>query len=758
MPLSLARMLLLPTALLASNLPAVLALSLFPTRDATSTTLPAPLSIHPDENWDGVDGQWSSFTLRVGTPQQFVRVFMSFNGYQTWVVLPQGCTGAADQNACEALRGGIFNTSASSTWDTIGLYDLSVDRNLGFVSNAYYSYETVGLSGLGENGPTIQNTTVGAMAGITFYLGLFGLNPKPSNFTGYNDPSPSYMTLLKEQKQIASLSVGYTAGANYRYTGVPASLTLGGYDANKFTANDVEFIFAPDNERTLIVGVQSISTPSSNLASPVGIDLLPNPIYAMIDSTIAEMWLPQEACSVFESQFGLVWDNNTELYLVNQTLHDSLTKRNASITFQLGQGTSGGPTIQIELPYAAFDLTAQAPYQGLSNQSYYFPIRRAANDSQYTIGRTFLQEAYLTVDWESQRFNISQVVWSQNASEHLVVIPPSTGESTGTSGANSTSDKSEKITAGAIAGIVVGAVVLIAIVLGLVMWHFHRQNKAAKAREKEKLGLGYGEGNNTVLPKAELEGSSPYGGPGSRRDFRGVDSRNLLSAGGSTAVGSSDLESPLSPVAGGGLGYFGRNRSPHSLSTPSAGEGTHSSSDSAPFSPLAPSSNSEVENRALFIHEMPADMPAIREKDGRPLTEKEALAHRERVYNGVNSNPVSATSDSNSPRAPPRRINPDEIIRAPREIQQRLRAQDNFGHPSPHAQDPFAAGHQPAGCDHGPFSDVGIAQTTSTLQTTGISPIATSTGESEPASGRRGLHRAFSFEEHDNNSSEELYK
>ena len=37
-----------------------------------ANTLPAPIAIAPDQNWDGIDGQWSSFTLRVGTPQQFV--------------------------------------------------------------------------------------------------------------------------------------------------------------------------------------------------------------------------------------------------------------------------------------------------------------------------------------------------------------------------------------------------------------------------------------------------------------------------------------------------------------------------------------------------------------------------------------------------------------------------------------------------------------------------------------------------------------
>jgi len=64
---------------------------------------------------------------------------------------------------------------------------------------------------------------------------------------------------------------------------------------------------------------------------------------------------------------------------------------NPSITFKLGYEIYGGQSINIVLPYAAFDLQANYPiYPKATN---YFPIRRASNNTQYVIGRTFLQEA-----------------------------------------------------------------------------------------------------------------------------------------------------------------------------------------------------------------------------------------------------------------------------------------------------------------------------------------------------------------------------
>ena len=87
---------------------------------------------------------------------------------------------------------------------------------MGYSGNGLYGYDTVGLGGLGSEGPTLKNTTVGGLETTDFYLGIFGINAKPTNFSDFNDPSPSYITYLKEDNLIPSVSFGYTAGAQYR--------------------------------------------------------------------------------------------------------------------------------------------------------------------------------------------------------------------------------------------------------------------------------------------------------------------------------------------------------------------------------------------------------------------------------------------------------------------------------------------------------------------------------------------------------------
>ena len=359
-------------------------------RQETITTMPAPVVIAPSQDWDGNDGPWSSFTLQVGTPAQDVKIFISTAGYQTWVVLPQGCT-AADPANCVALRGGEFSPSQSSTWvlnngSSQGYFELALETNLGYSGNGEFGYDTVTMGWQGSGGPSLQQQVVAGIATKEFYLGIFGLAPQPSNFSNFDSPVPSYITNLKHQSVIPSLSWSYTAGNRYRFNKVLGSLTLGGYDTSRFIPNDVSFAFNEENIRDLTVNIEAITT----TASGTNTTLLSTSIAAFVDSTVPYIYLPLDVCENFETAFGISWNGSVQAYLVNDTLHTSLVVQNANVTFTLGNSTIGH-AVDITLPYAAFDLIAEYPL--MPNATRYFPLMRAANDTQYTLGRTFLQEA-----------------------------------------------------------------------------------------------------------------------------------------------------------------------------------------------------------------------------------------------------------------------------------------------------------------------------------------------------------------------------
>ncbi|KAJ9656578.1 hypothetical protein H2201_008493 [Coniosporium apollinis] len=129
------------------------------------------------------------------------------------------------------------------------------------------------------------------------------------------------------------------------------------------------------------------------------------------------------------------------------------------------------------MPYGSFDLNASAPLFDTSTR--YFPLKRAVNDSQYTLGRTFLQQAYVIVDYERSNFSVSQALFPDTSIPlHIVpILPPGEGSS------------SAGLSTAAIAGIVVGAVVIVvvAILAAFIIRRKQRGATAALAKEGEKV-------------------------------------------------------------------------------------------------------------------------------------------------------------------------------------------------------------------------------------------------------------------------------
>jgi hypothetical protein len=416
--------------------------------------------------------------LRLGggnVQTQNVRVFPATAGYNTWVINPQGCPSFYGEG-CSDSRGFLFNKNDSITYVSESRYDTEIEKNLGLGTTGDGGYETVGLGWQGSGGPTIDHMPLFDIADPNYWIGLFGLNPLPTNFSTLNNPQPSFMHSLYNQSLIPSVSYGYTAGNQYRFNQVLGSLTLGGYDSNRFTASNTTFGFYSDIERDLLVNLKSITTDNASIS-----DLLPDgQISIYLDSTVTGIWLPETACAAFESAFNLTYDSTIGYYLVNDTLHEALLASNPSVTFTLVNDSDN--EVDITLPYAAFDLTLSFPIVDNGTTSLYFPLQRAANETQYTLGRTFFQEAYLIADYDRGNFTVAPCAWDQTnvASTQLESILSPSNEALADS-ASSSSPSSSSFSSGAIAGTVIGIVALIALlVLALILVRRRKnKNKAA---------------------------------------------------------------------------------------------------------------------------------------------------------------------------------------------------------------------------------------------------------------------------------------
>jgi len=472
-----------------------------------NVTLQAPIVATPSQHWEGIDGSWSTFEIRVGSAQQVARVLPATSWQEVWVVfnLSQvNCnTTAGVSSNCAESRGGFFSLAQSSTtWKDEGFFDLGLNNDLGYGGQGDYGFDTVGLGYTNTTGITLPHQVIAMIESDSYWFGMLGLGFQPSNFSDYGNPQASFSDTLASNATISSMTWSYTAGASYRSKGgIYGSLIFGGYDASRFTPNDVVFTMTGDNLRDIVLGVRSITSTTSSGNTT----LMSDAELVFIDSTVPELWLPVSVCQAFEKAFGLSLDPVTDRYLLNASTHANLTAMNPNITLTLGNQLSGGPTIDIVLPYSAFDLNVTAPIYP-SGTSYYFPLRQAQNDSMYTLGRTFLQEAYVTADYNSRTFNVSQCVFVDNAAAHVLAIPASqptssngtasgsgssSGSGTGTSTTNPTgSSGSSKLSGGAIAGIVVGVIAVLVIAAFLVFFccPIAACRRRRRRRSKESTG------------------------------------------------------------------------------------------------------------------------------------------------------------------------------------------------------------------------------------------------------------------------------
>lgn len=80
----------------------------------------------------------------------------------------------------------------------------------------FFGNDTLGLGAKSSNGTTLEKQVIGGLGDQRYYLGMLGVNPKSTKVSAGDSGQSSYITSLKAQSIIPSVSFGFTAGAAYR--------------------------------------------------------------------------------------------------------------------------------------------------------------------------------------------------------------------------------------------------------------------------------------------------------------------------------------------------------------------------------------------------------------------------------------------------------------------------------------------------------------------------------------------------------------
>ncbi|KAL8871008.1 MAG: hypothetical protein Q9174_003076, partial [Haloplaca sp. 1 TL-2023] len=268
-----------------------------------------------------------------------------------------------------------------------------------------------------NGGPTIESQIVAALATEKFYLGGLGLGNQGTNISNFNQTHPSFLSALRQQNLIPSVSWSYNAGAHYR--------------------------------------LQSIVSSTSENSRTSEASLLPDPVFAFVDSTLPHIWLPKVACQRFERAFGLSYNTSAGMYTVNDTLHQQLLSLNPTFTFTIGNGLVGGPTTTIGLPY-------------------------------------------IITDYERSNFSISQARFDDSSVPELVPIPSTT---------EPTHSPQKNVTIGASIAVIFIAFAIALLVLFILRKRRHQATKDAdrSANTQASLDLNVSSNSMKMLSVQEID-------------------------------------------------------------------------------------------------------------------------------------------------------------------------------------------------------------------------------------------------------------
>ena len=363
---------------------------------------------------------------------------------------------------------------------------------------------------------------------------------------------------LEAQKAIPSNSFGLHIGIGVKALKLDLSLWLGGYDASRVVGpvssqSTNGSLFAID---LLDIGIgvdhggsPLSSLPQQGLLSQGNSSLSNTGISVTLNPGAPYLYLPSSTCAAIAKNLPVTYDAGKALYFWNTTdpRYATIVTSPTYLSFVF-RGSSGDLTIKA--PFHLLNLTLEEPL--VSKDTPYFPCQPPQGPgSQYSLGRAFLQAAFIGVNWaragesewylaqapgpntyktpQSTSFTSSPPVglaedWADTWSGFWTALPSSTmttqspsETATATPGHSGSSVRStlisppspHSLSGGDIAGIAVGGACAVLVAFGISIWLFRRRKggNLAAMRPSELDIVSAQVPSNPLLPRYQGTGS-----------------------------------------------------------------------------------------------------------------------------------------------------------------------------------------------------------------------------------------------------------
>lgn len=389
---------------------------------STTSAVPARGLIWSPKTY-GPDGPWQAVTIDLGSDSQPLDLYPG----STWhsnILATSICLVTAA--TCNARAAGLYDSSTSTSVSTYPVPNTvaPIDWTSGAMPMTgihTVQFDTATVHGWTQQGFQIPNLSLLViLAGNytlpdgtnyppelgTLALGAQDINQTYSDVGSVTSFNASLLSgYMYEERQIPSNAYGLHIGS--AALGIPGSAIMGGYDQSRVlgavTAQSFATYTLPIDLLDIGIGVAEGGSPF-NFTSKSGLMAQGNSsislsLPVLIEATIPYLYLPASTCDAIAAQLPVTFQPGYGLYFWNTAdpQYERIVSSPSylSFTFRLDQSNSQNMTINV--PFRLLNLTLEAPLVNTATQ--YFPCRSLTNGGAYTLGRAFLQAAFVGVNW-----------------------------------------------------------------------------------------------------------------------------------------------------------------------------------------------------------------------------------------------------------------------------------------------------------------------------------------------------------------------
>ncbi|KAI1259765.1 acid protease [Xylariaceae sp. FL1019] len=496
-----------------------------------------PLEVPWSSMTFGPDGPWPAVEVTIGSDQT-VAMYPG-REFQSFVLTSEYCRHNTS-DGCAATRAGVYNEAESQIDNTGSTGEIQYEPGPAYMLglNVTGDYAKSWIDYMDVGGVSVPNVSMALLSNSyavypdeTWYplsVGCLGIGAPDTVNQSFSNGLDAAINaslipgILNAEDQIPSNSFGMHIGsANPVMSG---SLYFGGYDQNRIVGDILSYtddITKAINLKDIGIKVIDGSSPwsfntKSGLLAANNDSIPAGGIEVSVDGCSPYLTLPQSTCDAIADELPVTYNEALGLYIWNtdDAKYSQIVSSASALQFTFTAG-SNTKSVTINVPFPHLNLTLTAPL--VDTDAQYFPCYTGPA-GQYTLGRAFLQDAFIGAHWGNKAWWLAQAPGPNIPSADVITIQKSdttvqassndwkaswdgswkaltsdqvtnsstvTPEGSGSGSGDSSKASSSGLSTGAKAGIGVGAAVGALAVIGALVFFCLRRRRQSSEKGTE---------------------------------------------------------------------------------------------------------------------------------------------------------------------------------------------------------------------------------------------------------------------------------